>query len=254
MKPNGTSSALLSILTPVHCSTPVDLVEKAADSVRRIEMPEGWEAEWVIQEDGEQPVFQELFRSLDVGISLSYDMNSRQFGAATTRTACFIRSRGSLVTGLDADDYLVPDGIAKLVEQSVRHEELDWFTGQTVHLVDGEEVARVCDLRSGVIPSGGPMRQWVESGRMPFPTAPVMLRSRELWKLGGWPALVRSEDASLIFAYTATRAGLITDDVSYVYRKWPDQTRDQPWWTHARDLAYEHRVRWADAMLGADQG
>ena len=252
MKFEESEPKTLSLLTPVHCSTPLALVEQATKSVSEIDMPVGWQIEWMIQEDGEQTNFRDYFESLDLGIRLSYDSNQRQFGAATTRTACFIRSRGGLVMGLDADDYLVSKGITRLVEESVEHSDLDWFTGQTSHLIDGVEVPRACDIPAGKVSPGQPMRRWVESGRMPFPTAPVMLRSRELWKLGGWPALVRSEDASLIFAYTALRGGLIVDELTYVYRKWADQTRDQPWWTNSRDLAYEHRVRWAEALLGPE--
>ena len=101
---------LISILSSVYAPSATHLDETIA-SVQKLALPDGWELEWVVQEDGAEPSLGDRLRTLDI---VNYQANSAQFGLAVTRNLALARVSGSLVQALDHDDILLPEALTTL--------------------------------------------------------------------------------------------------------------------------------------------
>lgn len=233
---------LLSVLVPIAASTPKEYYLKALQSIAEID----FDIEVVVQQDGDGEINLKDFYNLN--ISFAKNESGRNFGAATTRTAAFIRSTGDLIISLDADDYFIASGLNSQFEALDCNPDLKWATGQARRIINGKEEPRPCPLSPGVISRGQISKAWQENNfKMPVLATPVMFRREMLSRAGGWPALQRSEDVSLLFAVSDNYPGFLTDDDFYAYRKWPGQTtveaaENQETVTVAR----KHRKEWAD--------
>jgi hypothetical protein len=77
-EPEGLVMPLISVITAVH--KPVaEYLREAANSVAAQRLPEGWELEWLVQEDGDTPTAREL------AVGALYEANGAGLGTATTR-------------------------------------------------------------------------------------------------------------------------------------------------------------------------
>lgn len=214
--------SLLSILTPLSSLTPGEYFLKAKESIEAIKAKDGLELEWVVQQDGDGDI--DLGES-SVEISFARNEPGRFFGAATTRTAALMRARGDLVISLDADDYFVRPGLSSQIKALQDNPNYQWATGQARRVIAGKEEARPCPLKPGTIERGEISRAWENNNfKMPVLATPVMFRREILLRAGGWPALMRSEDVSLLFAVSDNYSGFLSREDFYAYRKWEGQT------------------------------
>src|SRR5262249_2657359 len=138
---------LISIITAVHSPIAAYLSEAAA-GVAAQRLPEGWELEWLVQEDGSDPV------GRGFGPGAAYQAGGAALGTATTRSLALSRARGSLVAVLDHDDVLLPSGLATLIAAFGAHPGIGWAVGQADDLIDGRRVPFTLRYPCGLVPAG----------------------------------------------------------------------------------------------------
>jgi glycosyltransferase involved in cell wall biosynthesis len=209
-----TAQRTLTVLTPVHAAGSGFLDETAA-SVASVSLPPGWRLEWVVQEDGDDPVLRERVEALG-GL---YGANRVRGGASVTRNMALLRARGEVTFSLDADDTLTPGGLAELL--SVLDDETGWLAG------------------GHVTPDGTPDQDWdpARATRWPvlalarhgsrdwgFHPNNLLVRTALLWRVGGWPALAGMEDKMLVMALNTVSAGASTAIPTVVYRRHSGQS------------------------------
>lgn len=213
---------LLSVITPVHAAGAGLLAETAA-SVHAVELPPGWTVQWVVQEDGGTPSLRRAV--LDLGGD--YGHNHAQAGVSITRNLALARARGQLVFPLDADDQLLPAGLAAMIGvlEDDAPPELGWVAGGHV---DGQGVpdrhwkpdrARV--WRRGELLA----RDTPDLG---FHPNNLLVRTSLLWRVGGWPALPGMEDEMLVLQLNGVSDGASIAVPSVHYRRHPGQTVASP--------------------------
>src|SRR5436305_614559 len=102
------SSRIVSVVTPVYNPVPEHL-KAAYQSLLDQQLPEGWEWEWVVQEDGRTGAARDILPD-DPRIRFGIGRHS---GAAIIRNLALAKARGSLIKNLDHDDMLVDGALAR---------------------------------------------------------------------------------------------------------------------------------------------
>jgi len=236
---------LLSIVTAALAPTQahLDFLLEAYESLTRQVDLGGWEWEWLIQEDGERP---RLRAHLPADARISYGAHRRQLGPAVTRSVALERARGELVRVLDADDVLLPRGLAIPLELLAEHPEAVWALGERWQLLMPEaRVNRV--VGSTVVPEGLLRPNLVadlfrETGEIQVHCAGLTIRTDVLRAFGGWAASPRSEDVILLTAVNMFYPGAYSSEASFLYRRWPSQVTQQDWWRSIGPVA--HSMLW----------
>src|SRR5215203_3035455 len=121
---------LVSVLTSAYAPSGHYLRE-AMTSVLSQQLPDGWELEWVVQEDGPDPSLREKVAGDD---RVSYAANESALGIAPTRNLALSRVRGEFVQVLDHDDVLLPGALATLLAV-MEDRSLHWAVGQADDLM-----------------------------------------------------------------------------------------------------------------------
>jgi hypothetical protein len=211
----------VSVLTAVHPPS-ARFVAEACRSVRALELPAGWEVEWVVQEDGAEG---RLAGLAGAGPWVRYECNGAALGAGATRNLALRRCAGDLVQVLDHDDLLLPGALAALVPAFDR-DDIHWAAGRADDLMpDGSRVPFPPDLPPGRVEPGAVNAAAARTGRFPVHCAGLMLRTTTLRACGGWVATPRSEDVAMLAALSEVVAGWFVPEVTWLYRRWPGQTR-----------------------------
>lgn len=224
----------LIIVTAVHAPSARFLPEAYA-SLRRQELPEGWEWHWVIQEDG---------RSDDVAAQVPDDARvtfrqGRPGGPGVARTLALAHAEGEYVKVLDADDQLAPGALARDLAALEGDRGIGWATSRALDLLpDGSTVGFPGDPAPGPIERGAVLDFWkAHDFRAQVHPATLCVRRDLLLALGGWMALPASEDTGLLLALNATSRGWFSSEVGLLYRKWPGQVTGQAPHTDAAERA-----------------
>jgi glycosyltransferase involved in cell wall biosynthesis len=76
---------LISILSSVYGPSATYL-DETISSVQNLVLPDGWELEWIVQEDGAEPSLADRLKPLDI---VNYQANNSQLGIAITRNLAF---------------------------------------------------------------------------------------------------------------------------------------------------------------------
>lgn len=218
---------LLTVITPVHRAGADRLAETAA-SVHAAELPDGWSVQWVVQEDGGDALRRTV---LDLGGE--YDHHPARSGVSITRNLALARGRGELVLPLDADDELLPSGLAVMIDA----------LGRGTLTAAGERVPLGWVAGGHVDGAGVPDRHWrpdearvwhpgellaVGAGGLGFHPNNLLVRAGLLWRVGGWPALPGLEDELLVLQLNGLAAGASLAVPSVHYRRHPGQTVASP--------------------------
>ncbi|PJJ03435.1 glycosyl transferase family 2 [Streptomyces sp. 2333.5] len=212
------------IVTAVHAPSARYLPE-AYRSLCRQELPDGWEWQWVIQEDG---------RSDEVAPHVPDDervifRQGRPGGPGVARTIALAHAEGEYLKVLDADDQLPPGALARDLAALEGDRSIGWATSRAVDLLpDGSTAGFPGDPEPGPIERGAVLDFWKANGfRAQVHPATLFMRRDLVLALGGWMALPASEDTGLLLALNATSRGWFTPEVGLLYRKWPGQATGQ---------------------------
>ncbi|MFI1303423.1 glycosyltransferase family 2 protein [Streptomyces sioyaensis] len=222
------------VVTAVHAPS-AHFLPEAYLSLRRQELPEGWEWQWVIQEDG---------RSDEVAPHVPDDervifRQGRPGGPGVARTMALAHAEGEYLKVLDADDQLPPGALARDLAALEGDRSLGWATSRAVDLLpDGSTAGFPGDPEPGPIERGAVLDFWKANGfRAQVHPATLFMRRDLVLALGGWMALPASEDTGLLLALNATSRGWFTSEVGLLYRKWPGQATGQPSHTETAERA-----------------
>lgn len=237
---------LVSVITPVYGDS-AQYLKDAYRSLAEQDMREGWDWEWLVQEDGQTGL---LNGSLPDDPRISPG-TGRHGGPATARNLALARARGELVKALDADDMLTPGALARDIAVLTGHPQISWTTSRLLDLFpDGTTTGFEHDPPEGSIPQGAVFHHWrTHNYRAQVHPASLCIRRDLLLALGGWMALPASEDTGLLLAANAITPGYFIAQPGLYYRKWPGQTTSQP--AHTEPNEHTARVRLIEARTTA---
>lgn len=221
---------LITVMTAVHGPGAHHLPD-AYKSLLAQELPDGWDWQWVIQEDGETD---EVTPHVPDDPRVSFGQG-RAGRAAMARTIGLARAEGQYVKVLDADDMLTPGALARDLSALLGNPGVSWATSRVLDLLpDGTTVGFDQDPPEGVIERGAVLEHWqAHDYRAQVHPATLIMRRDLLLALGGWMALPASEDTGLLLALNAVSVGWFTADTGLLYRKWPGQVTSQAAHVHA---------------------
>lgn len=220
----------LTIATPVLPGA-AQFLPDAAHSVRAVERhlaARGWDCEWVLVVDGpgSLPKFVSSERTNLIRLP-------KQSGVAAARNRALAAARGQWLVALDADDMLVPPGLADLLSHPGM-ESVSWVAANRV-TTENEKTAH-----------------WIGSSRMwapgelasawtaPFPFHPgsVAVRRDAALAVGGWPAVGSHEDLGFVLALGETFRGASVTHVTMRGRLWDGQLCAAPEWAAAKKESF----------------
>ncbi|MEV0253059.1 glycosyltransferase [Streptomyces sp. NPDC050732] len=212
------------VVTAVHAPSAPFLAD-AYDSLRRQELPEGWEWRWLIQEDGTSDRVAPHVPD-DERVSFR---QGRPGGPGVARTMALARADGEYVKILDADDQLTPGALARDLAALEGDRTIGWATSRALDLLpDGSTAGFPGDPEHGPIERGTVLGHWARHDyRAPVHPATLCVRRDLLLALGGWMALPASEDTGLLLALDAVARGWFSSEVGLLYRKWEGQATGQ---------------------------
>ncbi|MEU0528050.1 glycosyltransferase family 2 protein [Streptomyces niveus] len=216
---------LITVITAVHGPS-AHLLPEAYKSLRAQELPEGWEWQWLVQEDG---------RTDDVAPHVPDDdsrvifRQGRRGGPGTARTLALAHADGEYVKVLDADDQLPTGALARDLAALESDATLGWATSRVLDLMpDSSTVGFEGDPDNGPLERGTVLDYWsTHDFRAPVHPATLFARRDLVLALGGWMALPASEDTGLLLALDSVSCGWFTSEVGLLYRKWPGQATGQ---------------------------
>ncbi|MEG3633404.1 glycosyltransferase [Micromonospora palythoicola] len=237
---------VVSVITPVHAPS-VEYLAGAYDSLVKQAMPDGWDWQWLVQEDGQTGTLAQVLPD-DPRISIG---GGRPGGPGVARTLALSRVAGDLVKVLDADDQLMVGALARDIAAFETHPHIGWTTSRVLDLMpDGSTVGWDMDPDGGPISRGAVLTFWKANGyRAQVHPATLCIRPNLLLALGGWMALPASEDTGLLLAASAVSEGYFTREHGLLYRKWPGQVTSQA--AHREPVEYEGRMKIIEARAEA---
>lgn len=219
-------SHVVSVITAAHPPT-IPYLSDAYDSLSGQVLPEGWEWQWVVQEDGQSGRVAAALPS-DSRISVGA---GRSGGPGVARTLALARATGSLIKVLDADDQLLPGVLARDIAVLTEHADVGWTTSKALDLLpDGSTIAwDQDDPPEGRLDGDAVFRYWLDHNYRPqvLPST-VCIRRELLLTIGGWMALPASEDTGMLLAASVISPGFFIASDGLLYRKWPGQSTAQP--------------------------
>lgn len=215
---------VISLVTPVHPPAAQFLADAYA-SILAQDLPDGWDWQWVIQEDGHSAA---VLAAIPDDHRISFG-TGRAGGPAVARTLSLSRVAGEIVQVLDADDQLTPGALARVIDVFTNHADVGWTTTRVVDLLpDGTTQGFDFDPPPGRLTHGSVLAHWQShSYRASVHPATLAVRRDLLLELGGWMALPASEDTGLLLALDATVDGCFIPEAGLLYRKWPGQMTAQ---------------------------
>lgn len=219
---------LVSILTTEYAPS-ARYVDETVRAVEQLKLPDGWELEWVVQEDGAAPGLADRYGAVAV---VRYAANGAQLGIAATRNLGLSRVAGDLVQVLDHDDVLLPHALTTLIplfdDPSVH-----WAVGQADDLLpDGSREPWDSALPYGTV-APGVANDWAidNGGNWPLHCAGLMVRTATLRALGGWVGIPSDDDVAMFAALSEVTAGVNEPAVTWLYRQHPAQVHRSGRWT-----------------------
>jgi glycosyltransferase involved in cell wall biosynthesis len=218
---------LVSVLTPEYAPTS-NYMEETIAGVAGQELPPGWELEWVVQEDGDNPELRERYEDLDM---VRYEANGSQEGVATTRNLALGRVAGELVRVLDHDDVLLPHDLSTLIE-AFENNDIGWAVGQADDLLpDGRRRPYPSTLPYGIVGTGEVNDlASINKGNWPVLCSGLMLRTDMLRAVGGWAPVEADDDVAMFAVLSELAEGYNAPQVTWLYRiSEEQQSRTDTW-------------------------
>ncbi len=215
----------LSVITSVYAPAATYLSE-AYESLVAQKVPDGWDWEWLVQEDGETGSIKKLLPEGDPRIRLG---TGRHGGPEVARNLALARARGSIVKVLDADDILCAGALSRDIKILSEHSDVVWTTSRVIDLLpDGSTAGFDYDPPEGKLIGTDVFRHWREHEyRASVHPATLCVRRRHLLAIGGWMALPASGDTGLLISLSVVSNGYFISEAGLYYRKWPGQVTSQ---------------------------
>jgi len=206
----------LTIVTPIYNPDP-EYLTAAYESVVSQELPDGWQLEWILQEDGRTGILEKL---LPAHACLSFG-DGRHGGVALTRNLGLGRSAGELVKNLDQDDVLTPGVLARDIEVMTENPDVAWTTSRVLDLLsDGSTVGFEGDPPHGRLEPGVVLGHWrAHNFRLPVHPTTICIRRSLLTAVGGWMGVPGSDDTGMLIAASVLTTGFFHGEVGLLYRK-----------------------------------
>lgn len=241
----------VTVVTAVHAPS-ARFLPDAYESLREQRLPDGWEWQWLVQEDGHSDGVRPYLPD-DARVSFR---QGRPGGPGVARTIALARADGTYVKVLDADDRLTPGALARDLAVLEADHTIGWTTSRTLDLLpDGSTAGFPGDPDEGPVERGAVLRHWKEHGfRAQVHPASLCVRRDLLTALGGWMALPASEDTGLLLALNAVSRGWFTGEAGLLYRKWEGQVTGQAAHTDPAERNARMAVAEARARALADLG
>jgi glycosyltransferase involved in cell wall biosynthesis len=205
----------ISVVTAAYSPT-AKFIEETAESIRAADLPPGWDLEWVVQEDGDDPDLAETIARYPFA---RYAANGRQYGTAGTRNLALSRASGVLVQALDQDDLLLPGVFTTLVPRFARHR-IAWAIGQADDLLpDGTRRVYPSPIPFG-LQQASQINTWAEQNESNWPIhcAALLMRTELLRALGGWTGLPGDDELATFAALSEICAGWYDEEITWLYR------------------------------------
>lgn len=235
-------SRVVSVITATSAGR-AGFLRAAAGSLRKQDLPAGWEIQWLVQEDDVDSSSRSVIRAVPFG---DYRASGEQLGVAATRNLALARADGEVCQVLDDDDLLLPGALAAALTRVTGSSSIGWFTGQAYDLLpDGTLMTYPPELPFGHVKKGLVNAVAQTLGRYPVHCAGLALRTDLLRAVGGWSALPRSEDVAMFAAASELYAGYFDPSFTWLYRQWPGQVvRTKRWqdWLPVTDQAVRQRI------------
>jgi glycosyltransferase involved in cell wall biosynthesis len=205
-----------TIITPIYKPDP-EYLAAAHESVVSQELPDGWQLEWVLQEDGSTGILEKLLPT-DPRLSLG---DGRHGGVALTRNLALGRSTGELVKNLDQDDILTPGVVARDIAVMEENPDVGWTTSRVLDLMpDGSTVGFDNDPPHGRLEPGVVLDHWrAHNFRLPVHPTTICIRRPLLTAVGGWMGVPGSDDTGMMIAASVVSTGFFHGEVGLLYRK-----------------------------------
>lgn len=236
---------LLSVITAAWAPS-ADHLEQVAASVLSQQLPAGWELEWLVQEDGEQP---RLRTGLPSDRRIRYRAVGVRAGIAGTRNLALARARGDLLRVLDHDDLITEGALARQIGVLEAHPDVAWVGGtMRVRRPDGGLEPDRARQAAGRVAAGWVMAHFRSRELFPLWCGNLVMRTRPVRALGGWGALPRSEDLLLVGALSELFDGWWLTDPVGEYRLWPAQTVATHDWQRLKEVAWSAVHARVDAL------
>ena len=227
----------VTVVTAVHAPSARFLPE-AYGSLCEQRLPDGWEWQWLVQEDG---YGEEVRAHVPDDPRVSF-RQGRAGGPGVARTMALARAQGPYVKVLDADDQLAPGALGRDLAALEARPDLGWATSRALDLLpDGSTTGFPGDPDEGPIERGTVLGHWSANDfRAQVHPATLFVRRELLLALGGWMALPASEDTGLLLALDAVSRGWFSAEVGLLYRKWEGQVTGRP--AHTDPVEREARM------------
>ena len=239
---------MLSILTPVLANDGTrELLPETITSVEQQALPPGWNLEWIIMEDGKDPILEDY----PWPDSVHYRKIEKQVGEPSARTLALSMAIGEVVLAFDADDTLPTESLMKICTAFDENPAAQWVAGQEstprhptpwINRDDPQDYIEAGFCQPGVI-----YPFWKRTGQFPV-TFQCSYKTDTLWKYGGYPAMPYSGDINLLFAESSIEPGVVLHDTVLNYRRWPGQMTAQKEYFAVKDLSHQHAEKWVQAV------
>jgi glycosyltransferase involved in cell wall biosynthesis len=210
---------IVSVITAVHPPS-TRHIHDAYRSLAAQALPDGWEWEWLVQQDGAECGLRALLPD-EPRIKIGRNPKS---GPGPTRSTALSRASGNLIKALDADDILAPGALGRDIDTLLSFD-VKWTTSSALDLLpDGSLESFDSDPERGVIARGAVVEHWrTHDYRLPVHPATLCIERDLVVALGGWFPLPTSEDTGLLLSANTVTDGYFIDEVGLYYRKWPGQ-------------------------------
>jgi glycosyltransferase involved in cell wall biosynthesis len=216
---------LISIITAAYAPT-ADYLSETAASIEALELPPGWDLEWVVQEDGDRPQLAAVAGRYPFA---QYAAAGRQFGTAIARNLALGRASGVLMQALDQDDVLLPSAFTTLIPRFREHR-IHWAIGQADDLMPGgARRAYPSQIPFGLM-RAGQVNKWAADagGNWEVHGAAVMMRTASARALGGWAGLPGDDEISLLAGLSEITDGWYDEEITWLYRHHEKQQHRTP--------------------------
>jgi len=184
--------------------------------------------EWLIEVDGDSG--QEARAAFAPDPRVAVGSHTHQVGATVSRNLALARASGHWLLLMDDDDLLPPRALGALLGAVNQEPRAWWAVGRGENLyADGRREPWPHRFPSGFLPAGEMTRRTLDFGHVPLHTMSGLFRRDLILAIGGWSALMRDEDSALWLLASHLRPGVVIDELTYIYRRWPNQTITKAW-------------------------